>query len=81
MYNHEIFGGERDLHVGIDIGAPVGSQSIPSPRSCLSQGINAEDGSYGPTIIVEYELDSKPIWVFMVTYPWNVGNGSRRNDC
>ena len=27
-----------------------------------SQGINAEDGSYGPTIIVEYELDSKPIW-------------------
>ena len=28
MYTHELFSGERDLHVGIDIGAPVGELSL-----------------------------------------------------
>jgi large-conductance mechanosensitive channel len=26
MYTTPLFGGERDLHVGIDIGAPVGTE-------------------------------------------------------
>ena len=28
----------------------------------FSLGVNDEDGSYGPTIIIQYEVDSKPIW-------------------
>jgi len=57
MYTSEIFSGERDLHVGIDIGAPV-----DTPVFCFadgvvfSKGINPEDGSYGPTIITQHEL-------------------------
>ena len=63
MYNHEIFGGERDLHVGIDIGAPVGEPIHSFARGVVfSLGVNDEDGSYGPTIIIQYEVDSKPIW-------------------
>ena len=63
MYTHELFGGERDLHVGIDIGAPVGEPVHSFAKGVVhSLGINDEDGSYGPTIIVKYELDSKPIW-------------------
>ena len=72
MYNQEIFGGERDLHVGIDIGAPVGEPIHSFAKGVVySQGINAEDGSYGPTIIVEYELDSNRFGPSMVIYPWN----------
>ena len=63
MYTHELFGGERDLHVGIDIGAPVGEPIHSFDKGMVySLGVNAEDGSYGPTIIVEYELEGKPIW-------------------
>jgi len=57
MYTSEIFSGERDLHVGLDIGAPV-----DTPVFCFadgvvfSKGINPEDGSYGPTIITQHEL-------------------------
>ena len=57
MYTTEIFSGERDLHVGLDIGAP-----FDTPVYCFadgvvfSKGINSEDGSYGPTIITQHEL-------------------------
>ena len=63
MYTHELFSGERDLHVGIDIGAPVGEPIHAfGPGVVHSLGINDEDGSYGPTIIVKHELEGKPIW-------------------
>ncbi len=63
MYTQELFGGKRDLHVGIDIGAPVGEPIHAFTAGVVhSMGINPEDGSYGPTIIVRHELDSKPIW-------------------
>jgi len=63
MYTHELFGGDRDLHVGIDIGAPVGEPVHAfSPGVVFSMGINPEDGSYGPTIIIQHEINGKPIW-------------------
>ena len=63
MYTHELFGGGRDLHVGIDIGAPVGEPVHAfSPGVVFSMGINPEDGSYGPTIIIQHEINGKPIW-------------------
>ena len=63
MYTHELFGGERDLHVGIDIGAPVGEPIHAFSKGIVhSLGINAEDGSYGPTIIIKHEFEGKPIW-------------------
>ena len=63
MYTHELFGGERDLHVGIDIGAPVGEPIYAFSKGIVhSLGINAEDGSYGPTIIIKHEFEGKPIW-------------------
>ncbi|MFL2949115.1 MAG: peptidoglycan DD-metalloendopeptidase family protein [Candidatus Poseidoniaceae archaeon] len=61
MYLSPLFEGERDLHVGIDIGAPAGT-----PVHSFSNGrihafdVNEEEGSYGPTIIVEYELSWPP---------------------
>ena len=57
MYTAPLFGGVRNHHVGLDIGAPV-----HTPVYAFSDGIihsfadNAEDGSYGPTIITEHTV-------------------------
>jgi murein DD-endopeptidase MepM/ murein hydrolase activator NlpD len=57
MYTSEIFSGERDLHVGLDIGAPVDTQVFCFGDGVVfSKGINPEEGSYGPTIITQHEL-------------------------
>ncbi len=74
MYTTPLFGGERDLHVGIDIGGPAGTEIHSFYEGKIhSFGINAEDGSYGPTIIIEYQLSwppspqndhpVRPVWV------------------
>tara|TARA_B110000444_G_C18850128_1_gene604894 strand:+ start:475 stop:1095 length:621 start_codon:yes stop_codon:yes gene_type:complete len=57
MYTSDLFGGVRDVHIGLDIGAPV-----DTPIYAFSDGIihsfgnNLEDGSYGPTLITEHFL-------------------------
>ncbi len=61
MYLTPLFEGERDLHVGIDLGAPAGTPVHSFADGKIhSFGINAEDGSYGPTIVVEYDLSWPP---------------------
>jgi len=63
MYDFELFEGGRNHHVGIDLGAPVGEPVHSYARGVVfSKGVNPEAGSYGPTIIVQYELEGKPIW-------------------
>ena len=63
MYTQELFEGTRDLHIGIDIGTPV-DEPIHAfgPGIVHSKGVNPEPGSYGPTIIIQHEHESKPIW-------------------
>tara|TARA_B100000609_G_C17187361_1_gene420497 strand:+ start:352 stop:972 length:621 start_codon:yes stop_codon:yes gene_type:complete len=57
MYTTELFGGERDLHVGLDIGAPVDTEVFAFGDGVVySKGINPEAGSYGPTIITQHHL-------------------------
>ena len=68
MYTQELFGGERTIHVGLDIGGPA-----QTPVFAFEDGIihsfadNDVDGSYGPTIITEHllSIDGKEqtIWV------------------
>jgi murein DD-endopeptidase MepM/ murein hydrolase activator NlpD len=61
MYTTPLFGGERDLHVGIDIGAPAGTEVHSFADGVIhSFGINDEAGSYGPTIVVEHQLSWPP---------------------
>jgi murein DD-endopeptidase MepM/ murein hydrolase activator NlpD len=58
MYETEIFGGVRNIHVGIDIGAPVGTSVHAFGEGKIhSFGINPEQGSYGPTIITEHDIN------------------------
>ena len=68
MYTAPLFGGVRNHHVGLDIGAPA-----HTPVYAFSDGFihsfadNAEDGSYGPTIITEH----------IVALPQHVGSNQR----
>ena len=58
MYETELFGGVRNIHVGIDIGAPVNTPVYAFGEGTIhSFGINPEAGSYGPTIITEHDLN------------------------
>ena len=57
MYTAALFGGERNHHVGLDIGAPAGTEVFAfSAGKIHSFGINSEEGSYGPTIITEHTV-------------------------
>jgi len=57
MYTMPLFDGERNHHVGLDIGAPAGTEVYAFAEGKIhSFGINTEDGSYGPTIITEHTV-------------------------
>ena len=57
MYTTELFGGIRDVHIGLDIGAPVETPVYAFFDGVIhSFGNNSEDGSYGPTIITEHYI-------------------------
>jgi murein DD-endopeptidase MepM/ murein hydrolase activator NlpD len=68
MYTAPLFDGERNHHVGLDIGAPIGTEVYAFAEGRIhSFGINTEDGSYGPTIITEH----------IVSLPLEVGSSQR----
>ena len=63
MYNTEIFHGERFLHVGIDIGAPIGTPCMAFSDGEVSHfGYNPEPGDYGNVLITKHKLDGVTLW-------------------
>ncbi|MBQ70526.1 MAG: hypothetical protein CMA65_03435 [Euryarchaeota archaeon] len=57
MYTTELFEGVRDIHVGLDLGAPVNAPVHAFDRGVVYDvGVNDEDGSYGPTLITQHHL-------------------------
>ena len=72
MYKTDLFGstdphsrgeGARDIHVGIDIGGPVGM-----PIHCFADGAihsfgyNEQPGDYGYVVVTEHELSGRKVW-------------------
>lgn len=60
--DRELFSGDgkntRTFHIGIDLSAPVGTPIFAPLDACIhSFKNNTENGSYGPTVILEHELD------------------------
>ncbi len=63
LYSTDLFSGERCLHIGIDIGAPVGTACMAFADGEISHfGYNAADGDYGHVVITKHILDGVPIW-------------------
>lgn len=71
MYAGELFaGGEdaerRDIHVGIDLGAPAGTEVFAfDDGEIFLFGENPGPGDYGPTLITRHELDGRSLWVLL----------------
>ena len=63
MYSTDLFEGSRFLHVGIDIGAPVGTPCMAFADGEISHfGYNPADGDYGNVVITKHLLDGIPLW-------------------
>lgn len=57
MYTTPLFEGQRDHHVGLDLGAPVNTPVHAfGPGQIFAVTVNDEDGSYGPTLITHHRL-------------------------
>ena len=63
MYSTDLFEGGRFLHVGIDIGAPVGTPCMAFADGEISHfGYNPADGDYGNVVITKHLFDGVPLW-------------------
>ena len=63
MYSTELFAGERFLHVGIDIGGPVGTPCMAFMDGEISRfGYNPAAGDYGNVVITKHEISGTKVW-------------------
>lgn len=63
MYSTELFAGVRDVHVGIDIGAPVGEPIHAFWDGAVHLfGYNAAPGDYGYTLVTHHVLHGRDVW-------------------
>ncbi|MCH2638024.1 MAG: peptidoglycan DD-metalloendopeptidase family protein, partial [Candidatus Thalassarchaeum sp.] len=64
IYTTEIFSSGRSVHVGLDIGGPVGTpiMSVADGRVAFS-GYNAADGDYGHPVIVHHSIQGHDLWI------------------
>jgi len=63
MYNTELFGGTRLIHMGIDIGGPVGTPCMAFADGEVSHfGYNPEPGDYGNVVITRHDIGGTPVW-------------------
>ncbi len=63
LYNTAIFGGVRDIHMGIDLMAPPGEPVHAfADGELYCFGENTAPGDYGPVVITRHELDGVPLW-------------------
>lgn len=71
IYNQPMFGGDRVVHLGIDIGAPVGTEVHAFDEGAIyAIGVNPAKGDYGPTLITEHQVDGQRLWVLHGHLSW-----------
>ena len=63
VYNADLFKSIRNIHVGIDIGGPVGTPCMAFMEGKIFDfGYNPEAGDYGNVVITEHIISSVKIW-------------------
>ena len=63
MYATDLFSDGRFLHIGIDIGAPIGTPCMAFDDGEISHfGYNPADGDYGYIIITKHLVGEYTIW-------------------
>tara|TARA_B100000029_G_scaffold499129_1_gene569070 strand:- start:199 stop:780 length:582 start_codon:yes stop_codon:yes gene_type:complete len=63
LYNTELFGGKRNVHMGVDIGGPVGTPCMAFMDGEISRfGYNPAAGDYGNVVITKHEISGVSVW-------------------
>ncbi len=63
MYTADLFGGARDIHLGIDIAAPAGTEVHAFHDGTIHLfGCNPAEGDYGYTLITRHEFDGVELY-------------------
>ena len=63
VYTTDLFEGVRNIHVGIDIGGPVGTPCMAFMDGKIYKfGYNSQDGDYGNVVITEHKISGKRFW-------------------
>jgi len=63
MYITDLFGGDRNVHIGVDIGGPIGTPCMSFMDGEISHfGYNPDPGDYGNVIITKHEIGGVFFW-------------------
>jgi len=63
VYTTNLFEENRNIHVGIDIGGPVGTPCMAFMDGVIHNfGYNQEAGDYGNVVITEHKISGKKFW-------------------
>ena len=63
MYTTELFSGIRNIHMGIDMGAPINTPVLSfADGNVHSFGYNEAAGDYGNVVILHYKLKELDLW-------------------
>ena len=63
LYDQPMFGGDRILHVGIDLGGPAGSDVFAFWGGRVASVADLDQpGDYGPTIVTVHDLADRPLY-------------------
>tara|TARA_B100000609_G_scaffold26608_1_gene18632 strand:- start:12837 stop:13424 length:588 start_codon:yes stop_codon:yes gene_type:complete len=63
MYSSELFENSRFLHIGIDIGGPVGTPCMAFEDGEIAYyGYNPSEGDYGNVIVTKHVIENRNLW-------------------
>lgn len=63
MYTTALFAGARDVHVGVDLAAPVGEPVHAFADGAVHRfAYNAAPGDYGHTLVTAHTINGVPVW-------------------
>ena len=67
MYSAELFAASRrDVHMGVDIGAPAGTEVFAfDDGSVFLFGDNTAPGDYGPTLVTRHTFEGRDLYVLI----------------
>ena len=66
IYTQALFDGSRTVHMGLDLGGPVGTPvHAPLAGTVLHAGYNPADGDYGYVVVTQHRWEGEPIWILL----------------
>jgi murein DD-endopeptidase MepM/ murein hydrolase activator NlpD len=87
LYDQPMFGGERVLHVGIDLGGPAGTGVFAFWGGRIASVADlARPGDYGPVIVTEHRFGDRTLYALHGHLAraglerWTVGDSVQRGD-